>query len=264
VVAGSQTQQFSATVNGDAKNLGVAWAVDGIVAGNTTIGAISLTGLYTPSASAGAHTVTATSVADSTKTASATVGVTNLSGIATYHYDLARDGANSQEFALSAANVKAATFSKLFSCTVDGAVYAEPRWLPGLNVNGAVRNLIFVATQHDSLYAFDADASPCQQLWHVNLLDAAHGGTAGETSVLWSDVGYGFQDIFPEIGVTSTPVIDPSTGTLYLISKSETSGPVFYQRLHAIDVTIGNEKFSAPANNNASVAGTGHGSSGAV
>ena len=264
VVAGSQTQQFSATVNGDSKNLGVTWAVDGIVAGNTAVGTISLTGLYAPPAAAGAHTVTATSLADSTKSASATIGVTNLSGIATYHYDLARDGVNSQEFALTAANVKATTFGKLFSCPADGAVYAEPLWLPALNVNGAVHNVVFVATQHDSLYAFDADASPCQQLWHVSLLDAAHGGTPGETSVLWSDVGNGFQDIFPEIGVTGTPVIDPATGTLYVISKSESSGPVFHQRLHAIDLATGNEKFNAPAMISASVAGTGDGSSSGV
>src|SRR5579863_1702946 len=264
VVAGSQTQQFSATVNGDPKNLGVVWAVDGIAGGNSSAGSISLTGLYTPPALAGTHTVMATSVADSTKSASATIGVTDLTGITTYHHDLARDGVNSQEFALTTSNVKATTFGKLFSCAVDGAVYTETLWLPAVNVNGAVHNVIFLATQHDSLYAFDADANPCQQLWHVNLLDAAHGGTAGETPVLWSDVGSGYKDIYPEIGVTGTPVIDPATGTLYVISKSETSGPVLYQRLHAIDVTTGSEKFSAPKNISASVAGSGDGSSGGV
>ena len=264
VVAGSQPQQFSATVNGDPKNLGARWTVDGIAGGNTSVGTVSLTGLYTPPASAGAHTVTATSVADTTKSASATIGVTNLSGIATYHYDTARDGVNSQEFALTAGNVGTTTFGKLFSCAVDGAVYAEPLWLPAVNINGAIRNVTFVATQHDSLYAFDADASPCQQFWHVNLIDATHGASAGETPVYWADVGAGYQDITPEIGVTSTPVIDPASGTLYLISKSESSGLLFHQRLHAIDFTTGNEKFNAPANISASVAGTGDGSSGGV
>jgi hypothetical protein len=262
VVAGSQTQQFSVQVSGDPKNLGVTWEVDGISGGSAAAGIISATGLYTPPAAAGAHMVTATSVADTTKIATATIGVTDLSGITSYHYDLARDGVNSQEFALTTASVKATRFGKLFSCPVDGAVYTEPLWLPALNVNGGMHNVIFLATQHDSLYAFDADASPCQQLWHVNLLDTAHGGVAGETSVFWGDVGSGFQDITPEIGVTGTPVIDPSTGTLYVVSKSETSGPVFYQRLHAIDVATGNEKFSAPKNISASVTGNGDGSSG--
>jgi hypothetical protein len=262
VVAGSQTQQFSVQINGDSKNLGVTWAVDGISGGSTTVGSISATGLYTPPASAGAHTVTATSVADTTKSNSATIGVTDLSGITTSHYDVARDGVNSQEFALTTGGVRPTTFGKLFSCPVDGAVYSETLWLPALNVNGGVHNVIFVTTEHDSLYGFDADASPCQQLWHVNLPDTAHGGITGETPVLWSDVGSGYQDITPEIGVTGTPVIDPATGTLYVISKSETSGPVFYQRLHAIDVTTGNEKFNAPENISASVTGTGDGSSG--
>jgi len=210
------------------------------------------------------HTVTATSVADASKNASATLGVADLAGISTYHYDLARDGVNSQEYALTPASVNKRNFGKLFSCAVDSAVYTEPLWMPALNVNGSVHNVIFVATQHDSLYAFDADASPCQQLWQVSLIDAPHGGTAGETSIFWSDVGSGFKDIYPEIGVTGTPVIDSATGTLYVVSKSESSGPVFYQRLHAIDLATGSEKFNAPVNISATVPGTGDGSSGGV
>jgi hypothetical protein len=264
VVAGSQQQQFSATVTGDPQNLGVTWAVDGIAGGNVSSGAISSTGLYTSPPIAATHTVTATSVADTSKTATATLGVTDLPGILTYHYNLARDGVNSREYALTAANVNKNTFGKLFSCPVDGAVYTEPLWIPALNVNGSVHNVFFVATQHDSLYAFDADASPCQQLWHVNLLDSAHDGTAGETSVLWSDVGSGYKDIYPEIGVTGTPVIDPSTSTIYLVSKSENSGPIFHHRLHAIDLSTGSEKFNAPVNISATVAGSGDGSSGGV
>ena len=274
VVAGSQTQQFSATVNGDPKNQGVTWAVDGTAGGNSSVGGISATGLYSPPASAGTHVVTATSVADTSKSNSATIGVTDLAGISTYHYDLARDGVNSQEFALSTSNVRATTFGKLFSCTVDGAVYTEPLWLPALNINGSAHNVVFVATQHDSLYAFDADASPCQQLWHANLLDGAHGGTANEASVWWQDVGNCYGDIQPEIGVTGTPVIDPNRSTLYVVSKSEIqNGPpscpsssrnFFYQRLHAIDLATGNEKFSGPALISASVSGTGDGSSGGI
>jgi len=221
-------------------------------------------GLYTSPPTAGVHTVTATSVADASKNASATLGVADLAGISTYHYDLARDGVSSQEYALTPASVNKRNFGKLFSCAVDSAVYTEPLWVPALNVNGSVHNVIFVATQHDSLYAFDADASPCQQLWQVSLIDAPHGGTAGETSIFWSDVGSGFKDIYPEIGVTGTPVIDSATGTLYVVSKSESSGPVFYQRLHAIDLATGSEKFNAPVNISATVPGTGDGSSGGV
>jgi hypothetical protein len=267
VVAGSQIQQFSVTVNGDPNNLGVTWAVDGIAGGSAAVGRVSAAGLYTPPASAGVHTVTAASVADSMKSASATIGVTSLPGIASYHYDLARDGANAQEFALTTTSVRTTTFGKLFSCPVDGAVYAEPLWLPAVNIGGGTHNLIFVATQHDSLYAFDSDASPCQQFWHVNLLDAAHGGVANETTVCWYDVGGGSGDIQPEVGVTGTPVIDPATNKLYVVSKSETGGcstgnpNVFYQRLHAIDITTGNES-QTPVPISASVSGTGDGSSG--
>jgi hypothetical protein len=175
----------------------------------------------------GTHTVTATSVSDGTKNASASIAVTDLAGVFTYHNDLARDGVNASEYALTTASVGQSTFGKLFSCQVDGADYTEPLWVPGLSVNGSIHNVVFVATQHDSLYAFDADTSPCQQLWHVNLIDSAHGGASGESQVTWSDVGSGAKDIYPEIGVVGTPVIDPVTSTLYVVSKSESSGPVF-------------------------------------
>src|SRR5216684_3726638 len=99
VVAGSQQQQFSATVVGDPRNLGVTWAVDGLGGGNPFVGTIMPSGLYSPPPTAGVHTVTATSVSDASKNASATLGVTDLLGISTYHYDLARDGMNSQEYA---------------------------------------------------------------------------------------------------------------------------------------------------------------------
>jgi hypothetical protein len=190
------------------------------------------------------------------------IGVTDLTGVTTYHNDLSRDGVNSHEFALTTANVTSGTFAKLFSCTVDGAIYAQPLWLPNLTVGGAKHNVVLVATQHDSLYAFDADSnvSPCVPLWHMNLLDAAHGGTAGEGSVpsgtASSLVGNGFGDIQPEVGVTGTPVIDPATNTLYVVSKSAKSGPQVFQRLHAIDLATGSEKFSGPVVISASVNGT--------
>jgi hypothetical protein len=217
-------------------------------------------------ASAGVYTVTAASVAKNTKSAAATIGVTDLQGVYTYHNDLARDGVNAQEYALTTSNVNTSTFGKLFSCTVDGAVYAQPLWVANLTIRGAKHNVVFVATQHDSLFAFDADVSPCVQYWHANLIESAHGGTSGETTVpsglTGFKVGSGTGDITPEVGVTGTPVIDSSTNTLYVVSKSMNSGGrSFYQRLHAIDLTSGNEKFGGPANITSSITfpGTGDG-----
>src|SRR5208337_1098994 len=117
--------------------------------------------------------------------ASASVAVTDLPGVFTYHNDGARGGANTQEYALNASTVSTGTFGKLTSCTVDGAVYAQPLWVPGLSIGGGTHNVVFVATQHDSVFAFDADASPCVMYWQVNLLDTLHGGTAaGENPVV--------------------------------------------------------------------------------
>lgn len=263
VVAITQSAQFSATVTGDPQNR-VAWSVDGVNGGSVAVGTISTAGLYTPPAGAATHTIRATSTADTTKTASATIAVTDLSGVVTYHNNLARDGTNSQEYALTTSSVKTATFGKLFSCPVDGAAYTQPLWVPSLNVGGQIRNAIFVATQHDSAYAFDADANPCSQLWHANLLDAAHGGTAGEIPVPTGDVGNGYQDIQPEIGVTGTPVIEQTSGTLYVVSKSEGPAGTFHQRLHALDLVTGSEKYAGPIDITASVPGTGDGSVGGV
>lgn len=264
VVTLTQPQLFSATVVNDRSNEGVIWSVDGLPGGNNSIGTISPAGLYTPPLTPGTHTVTATSLADTSKNASAQISVTDLPGVFTHHYDLSRDGVNPREYALTTATVNENTFGKLFSCQVDGAASTQPLWVPGQTINGGIHNVVFIATQHDSLYAFDADMSPCQELWHADLVDAAHGGTMGEMPVTWSDVGLGTKDIYPEIGVVGTPVIDPISGTLYVVSKSESSGPVFHQRLHAVDLATGNEKFNAPVNINATISGTGDGSTGGM
>jgi hypothetical protein len=248
-----QTQQFTATVTGGPAP---AWSVDGVAGGNAAVGTIGSSGLYRPGGTAGAHTVTAVS---GTATGTATIGVTDLAGVLTYHNDTARDGTNSQEYALSAANVKSGSFGKLKSCTVDGAVYGQPLWLPNVTLGTSQHNVVFVATQHDSVYAFDADNGSCTALWQVSLLDANHGGAAGETAVPGTLVGAGYGDIAPEIGVTGTAVIDPSTGTLYVVSKSINAlQTVFYQRLHALDVTTGLEQVP-PATIGATVSGAASG-----
>lgn len=254
----TRTQQFTATVPGGGA---ATWAVDGIPSGNSSVGTISSAGLYTAGSaggSAGLHSIVAKSVANSTQTAAATVAVTDLPGVYSYHNDLSRDGANSQEYALTTANVTS-SFGKLASCGVDGAIYTQPLWVANLSVNGATHNVVFVATQHDGLFAFDADAVPCATLWTVSLIDAAHGASAGETTVPGGLLGNGYGDIQPEIGVTGTPVIDPVAGILYVVSKSVNSAQTtFYQRLHAIDLTTGNEKPGSPVLITATVPGTGY------
>jgi hypothetical protein len=270
-LAVGQTFAVAATTTDAA---GVTWSASGSGCAANACGSFSsgasLSGVavnFTAAAAAGVYTVTATSVSDKTKSASVAIGVTDLAGVLTYHDNLSRTGANTQEYALTPTTVTAAAFGKLFSCAVDGAVYAQPLWIPNLTIASAQHNVVFVATQHDSVYAFDADAntSPCTPLWHANLLDTAHGGSSGEMAVpdygANPVIGSGYFDITPEVGVTGTPVIDPTTGTLYVVSKStNAASSAFFQRLHAISLTSGSEKFSGPANIAANFPGTGDGS----
>jgi hypothetical protein len=263
-VAIGQSISLSATVNDGA---GVRWSVTpaaGSFSSPTSASGVPVS--FTAPATAGAYTISATSISDVQRAASVTLGVTDLAGIFTQHGDAARSGANTQEYALTTTNVTAATFGKLFSCAVDGAVYAQPLWVANLSVAGVIRNVVFVASEHDSLYAFDADGSSCQVLWQVSLIDAAHGGGAGETPVTSGGPGYqvgsGYGDITPETGITGTPVIDPAAHILYVVAKSvlvSGSTKTFYQRLHAIDLASGAERAGAPALISASYSRTGGG-----
>lgn len=168
--------------------------------------------------------------------------VTPSVNVLTYHNDVQRTGLNPNETVLTPANVNVNTFGLLFNLAVDGKVDAEPLYLSGLAVPGqGAHNVVFVATEHDSLYAFDADNGAL--LWH----DGPAGTPttllpAGETP---SDPVFGSQ-VTPEIGVTSTPVIDPTTDTLYLVTMSKDGAGHYFQRLHAIDVTTGREKLGGP------------------
>ncbi len=195
-------------------------------------------------------------------------GLYAQTSVTTQHNDIGRTGANTSETILTPSNVNASTFGKLFSQSVDGYVYAQPLYLPGVKMGtgtaqaGTTHNVVFVATEHDSVYAFDADtngganASP---LWHITLLDAAHGAASGATTVPNGDVDSG--DIAPEIGITGTPVIDPASQTIYVVGKTKENGS-YVQRLHALDIPSGNEKFGGPVVLSGSVSGTGNGSSG--
>ena len=190
--------------------------------------------------------------------------------VLTQHNDIARTGMNTNETILTPANVNTATFGKLFSTAVDGYVYAQPLYMPGVTMGagtpqaGTVHNVVFIATEHDSVYAFDADTNGganANPLWQITLLDAAHGATAGASTVPNGDVSS--TDITPEIGITSTPVIDPTTNTMYVVGKTLENGN-YVQRLHALNITTGAEKFNGPTTLQASVPGTGNGSSGGV
>jgi hypothetical protein len=133
-----------------------------------------------------------------------------------------------------------------------------------VTLGSAVHNVVFVTTQHDSVFAFDADSGSCAALWQVSLVDAGHGGATGETSVPGTLVGAGYGDIMPEVGVTGTPVIDSVGGTLYVVSKSVNAAQtLFYQRLHALDFTTGAERVP-PVTIAASVAGAASGGSSVV
>jgi hypothetical protein len=251
-----QSLNFTAAVTNDIGAAGVLWsATTGSFSAQT-----STTATYVAPNSPGTNiTVTATSIADGTRVASATIGVTDLAGITTYHNHLSRDGANVQEYALNTSNVKTGTFGKLFSCTVNGAVYAQPLWVPNVNIGGGTHNVIVVATQRDWVYVFDADASPCTTYWSTQFIPA------GETYVNNQDFvtnGVGTEDIYPDIGVTGTPVIDLSTNTIYFVAKTKNVGTTTaHQRLFAVNLITGQNATSSPVDISLSVAGNCDGGS---
>ncbi len=179
--------------------------------------------------------------------------------VPTWRYDLTHAGQNTSETALTPANVNESMFGKLFSQTVDGSVYAQPLYVPGLTMgDGLVHNVLFVATEHDSVYAFDADSNTganANPLWKITLLDGAHGAGAGATTVPGADPG-NQGDIGPEIGITGTPVIDPSTNTMYVVGKTKESGAYFH-RLHAINILTGAEQAHSPVADQRNCSGNG-------
>jgi hypothetical protein len=250
-VTPTQTRLFTATVQG-LSNMQVTWAVDGIKGGSGAVGAISNAGLYTPPASAGVHTVTATSVADTTKSGTATVAVTDLAGVLTTHNDIARTGQNSSELALTIANVNQGQFGKLFSLPVDGYVYAQPLWVPGVSFGGVKHNAVFVATENNSVYAFDADQAG-SPLWRVSLGTPVPDGDTGDTA-----------DLVPQLGVSGTPVIDAAASILYVVAETKDAGATYHHRLHALDLATGSEKLGGPVDINPTVSGTGGNSSGGM
>jgi Big-like domain-containing protein len=242
-VAGS-TQKFTATAtysdgSTDDVTSSVTWA-----SSNTFVATIDSGGLATGVAS-GSTTISA-SLVEMSGSDRITVMLPQAAGvnIPTWHVDTNRSGLNASEQTLTPANVTPASFGKLFSYMVDGYVYGSPLLLSNLTINHAMHNVVYVATEHDSVYAFDADNyGTGAALWQVSLLQA------GETPITDGPIQ-------PYEGVTSTPVIDPGTNTLYVVS-AQTSAPAGGTlRLNALDITTGAQKFGGPVTLNVSVPAT--------
>ena len=254
----SQSQPFKAAVSGTS-NTAVSWSVDNIPGGNTSVGTISNKGDYTAPSSAGKHTILATSDADPTKSASAAVTVkspaASVPAVLTERFDSTRSGTILTETILNPSNVNSKSFGRIASYGVDGYILTQPLYVPGLAIPGqGTFNVTFVATEHDSVYAFDADGKQPSPLWKRSLIDPAN----GVTPVPQADVN---STIYPEIGITGTPVIDLNSKTMYLVAFTKENGN-YFQRLHALDITTGNEKFGGPIAIQATVSGTGVGNDG--
>ena len=232
LLAPGGTQQFTASIQG-LTNTSVTWSVDGNAGGNNSVGTISTSGLYTAPDTVGPHTISATSVAYPSSSVNSQVTVENSvpGAVLTYHNDDTRDGAYLQEVTLTPSNVNSSQFGKLVSYPVDGQIYAQPLYLPQVNIPGkGTYDVIYVATQNNSVYALDADATAANPttLWKVNL---------GAPVPKDDDEG-----VWPNVGILSTPVIDATTNTMYVVAEVNNTSPPFW--LHALDITTGADKMS--------------------
>ncbi len=179
--------------------------------------------------------------------------------VTTYQYNNNRSGTNTNETTLTPANVNVSQFGRQTVFSVEGYVYAQPLYVPRLAIGGTSHNVLFVATEHDQVYAFDVNSG--QQLWHTNFLSGS-GPLLTISTVSSTDVNCG--DLVPEIGITGTPAINTMTNTLYVSAETKEYDPQsqltsFHHTLHALDITTGLDKV-APHNMNASARGNGSGS----
>jgi hypothetical protein len=161
--------------------------------------------------------------------------------VTTNRYDQARTGANLVETKLTPANVTSSTFGLLYSYPVDGAVYAQPLYVSAVTVNGVRRNVLYVATMNDKVYAFDADSPSATPLWMRDFTNPPTVTAVAMKDILPVNTG----NIIGNIGVQGTPVIDPATQTMYLVARTK-ENDAFVQRLHALDITTGSERTGSP------------------
>jgi hypothetical protein len=220
---------------------------NGTSAAPTTWGTTSITVPVPAAATTGDVVVTVGGNASNGVTFTLTIA--GMAAVLTQHNDSERTGANPLETILTPAKVTPATFGSLFTQTVDGLIVAQPLYLPQVMISGARHNVVYVVTQHDSVYAFDADSAAganANPLWHVNFTDPAN----GVTTVPIAEEGCDTTVKFTEVGIMGTPVIDAQHGVLYFVVKTKevTAGVATYVfRLHALDVTTGAEMFGGPS-----------------
>jgi Immunoglobulin domain len=257
-VTAGQTATFTVAASGTAP-LSYQWQKNGSDITGAT--AASYTTPVTTTADSGALFRVAVSNSAGNVTSNSAMltvnpGTSNSSvDVITYHYDNGRSGENLNETTLTPANVKSATFGKKGEFTVDGKVDAQPLYLSQITIGGQKKNVIYVATEHGSVYAFDADSingTTATFLWKVSTLGP------GETT---SD-NRGCSQVSPEIGITATPVIDRTRNAIYVVAMSKNAGGNYFQRLHALNLSTGAELFGGPQNITATYPGTGDNSSG--
>src|SRR4051794_15956214 len=169
--------------------------------------------------------------------------------ILTNRYDPQRTGANLAETILTAGNVNAASFGKLYSYPVDGAVYAQPLYVNGVTIDGVARNVLYVATMNDKLYAFDADQASPTPLWMRDFTRPP-----SVTAIPITDLVAPNLNILGNVGIHSTPVIDLATATMYVVVRTKESG-AYVQRLHAVDIATGSSRSGSPVTIQGSVPG---------
>ncbi|HEY0768503.1 MAG TPA: PQQ-binding-like beta-propeller repeat protein, partial [Steroidobacteraceae bacterium] len=241
-IKAGQTASFSVVASGNAP-LSYQWRKNGTAIGGATSASYTTPAESTADSGATFAVVVSNSAGSiMSRAARLTVGPTLTSGtdVVTYKNDLARTGQNLTETVLTLANVNSTSFGKLRFLSTDGKVDAQPLYLSALTVGGATHNVVFVATENDSVYAFDADSGAV--LWQKSLLPA--GETVSDRPPFTCDLNLPTLSI----GVTATPVIDRSAGAhgvIYLVAMSK-AGTAYHQRLHALDVTTGAEAFNGP------------------
>jgi uncharacterized repeat protein (TIGR03806 family) len=243
---------FTAAVSGTLP-IQLQWQYNGVNIPNATSASLTLASVQ--AAQAGNYTVLASNSVGSALSQAAVLTVLpapnpSALSVLTYHNDNARDGANTNEVLLTPGNVNVSTFGRLITYPTDGLIIAEPLYVAGLVIPGqGTHNVVFVATENNSIYAFDADNNSGTNggvLWHSNL-----GAAVSSFDDQFGNRGTGsyYPDIVPVVGITGTPVIDPVSGTLYVnVHTATTTGTAtnFYHSIHALNITNGLEQAYSP------------------